>query len=114
MDDSYIDAPLILFSREPRVRDRAAAVDAFGSVLRRLKALEGLRVTAIRSSFFAGGMPMNVRVEGYDRARLASFSLPLDAYSYAYCNGTWAKLAIRERVEVTKKNGKFCSGLFRT
>ena len=96
------------------MRDRAAAVDAFGSVLRRLKAMEGLRVTAIRSSFFAGGMPMNVRVEGYDRARLASFSLPLDAYSYAYCNGTWAKLAIRERVEDTKKNGKFCSGLFRT
>ena len=75
-------------------------------MLRRLKAMERLRVTAIRSSFFAGGMRMNVGVEGQDRARLASFSLPLDAYSYAYCNGTWAKLAIRERVEDTKKKWK--------
>ncbi|PAN28220.1 hypothetical protein PAHAL_5G138800 [Panicum hallii] len=44
--------------------DRAAAVDAFETVLRRLKAMGELRVTAIRSCFCAGGMWMNVGVEG--------------------------------------------------
>ncbi|XP_062207032.1 transcription factor BHLH148-like [Phragmites australis] len=40
------------------------AVDVFETVLRRLKAMEGLRVTAIRSCFCAGGMWMIVGVEG--------------------------------------------------
>ncbi|RLN23384.1 transcription factor bHLH92-like [Panicum miliaceum] len=44
--------------------DRAAALDAFETVLRRLKSMEELRVTAIRSRFCPGGMWMNVRVEG--------------------------------------------------
>ncbi|CAO2194864.1 unnamed protein product [Urochloa humidicola] len=43
----------------------AAAVDAFEAVLRRLKDMrEELRVTAIRSCFCAGGMWMDVGVEG--------------------------------------------------
>ncbi|CAL4954282.1 unnamed protein product [Urochloa decumbens] len=44
--------------------DHATAVDAFETVLRRLKAMGELRVTAIRSCFSAGGMWMDVGVEG--------------------------------------------------
>ncbi|CAO2178053.1 unnamed protein product [Urochloa humidicola] len=44
--------------------DHAMAVDAFETVLRRLKAMEELRVTAIRSCFCVGGMWMDVGVEG--------------------------------------------------
>ncbi|KAJ1285639.1 hypothetical protein BS78_03G293500 [Paspalum vaginatum] len=47
----------------------AAVVDAFETVLRRLKAMEELHVTAIRSSFCAGSMWMDVRVEGQIPAR---------------------------------------------
>ncbi|XP_039813547.1 transcription factor BHLH148-like isoform X2 [Panicum virgatum] len=45
-------------------QDRAAAVDAFETVLLRLKAMAALRVTDIRSCFCTGGMWMNVGVEG--------------------------------------------------
>ncbi|KAL6616157.1 hypothetical protein ACP70R_038427 [Stipagrostis hirtigluma subsp. patula] len=41
----------------------SVAVDVFEMVLRRLKAMEELRVTAIRSCFCAGGMWMDVGVE---------------------------------------------------
>ncbi|OEL23644.1 hypothetical protein BAE44_0015339 [Dichanthelium oligosanthes] len=44
--------------------DHATAVDVFEAVLRRLKAMEELRVTAIRSCFCAAGMWMDVGVEG--------------------------------------------------
>ncbi|CAO1946169.1 unnamed protein product [Urochloa humidicola] len=44
--------------------DHGMAVDAFETVLRRLKAMEELRVTAIRSCFCAVGMWMDVGVEG--------------------------------------------------
>ena len=54
------------------MRDRAAAVDAFEMVLRRLKAMAALRVTDIRSCFCTGGMWMNVGVEGQVHARLVS------------------------------------------
>ncbi|CAD6236545.1 unnamed protein product [Miscanthus lutarioriparius] len=45
-------------------QDHSTAVDAFERVLQRLKAMEELQVTAIRSRFCAGGMWMNVGVEG--------------------------------------------------
>ncbi|EES01548.1 transcription factor BHLH148 [Sorghum bicolor] len=45
-------------------QDHSTAVDAFEKVLQRLKAMEELQVTAIRSRFCAGGMWMNVGVEG--------------------------------------------------
>lgn len=45
-------------------QDHSMAVDAFERVLQRLKAMEELQVTAIRSRFCAGGMWMNVGVEG--------------------------------------------------
>ncbi|XP_034593211.1 uncharacterized protein [Setaria viridis] len=45
--------------------DHATAVDVFEAVLRRLKAMEELRVTAIRSCFCAGGMWMDVGVESH-------------------------------------------------
>ncbi|CAL4973769.1 unnamed protein product [Urochloa decumbens] len=44
--------------------DHATAVDAFETVLRRLKAMGELRVTAVRSCFCGGGMWMDVGVEG--------------------------------------------------
>ncbi|KAF8766170.1 hypothetical protein HU200_007670 [Digitaria exilis] len=44
--------------------DHATAVDVLEAVLRRLKAMEELRVTAIRSCFCGGGMWMDVGVEG--------------------------------------------------
>ncbi|WVZ68647.1 hypothetical protein U9M48_017563 [Paspalum notatum var. saurae] len=51
-------------------RSTAAVVDAFETVLRRLRAMEELHVTAIRSSFCASGsMWMDVRVEGQIPAR---------------------------------------------
>lgn len=43
----------------------AMAVDVFEAVLRRLKAMEELRVTAIRSCFCVGGMRMDVGVESH-------------------------------------------------
>ncbi|KAF8663871.1 hypothetical protein HU200_055206 [Digitaria exilis] len=44
--------------------DHATAVDVLEAVLRRLKAMEELRVTAIRSCFCGSGMWMDVGVEG--------------------------------------------------
>ena len=60
--------------------DQAAAVDAFETVLRRLKAMGALRVTAIRSCFCTGGMWMNVGVEGQVRARLVSHDTGCTVY----------------------------------
>jgi hypothetical protein len=48
-------------------QDHSMVIDAFERVLQRLKAMEELQVTAIRSRFSAGGMWMNVGVEGQVR-----------------------------------------------
>lgn len=52
-------------------QDHSMALGAFVRVLQRLKAMEGLQVTAIRTSFSAGGVSMNVGVEGQVRTRKA-------------------------------------------
>ncbi|XP_066312662.1 transcription factor BHLH148-like isoform X1 [Miscanthus floridulus] len=71
-------------------QDHSTVVNASERVLQRLKAMEELQVTAIRSRICAGGMWMNVGVEGQVRTHLVFFScrtsLTLDVtYTYVGC-----------------------------
>ena len=63
-------------------QDHSTAVNAFERVLQRLKAMEELQVTAIRSRFCAGGMWMNVGVEG--QVRYAPSFMPI--ITHCRCN----------------------------
>jgi hypothetical protein len=90
--------------------DRAAAVDAFETVLRRLKAMGELRVTAIRSCFCAGGMWMNVGVEGQVRAHLVSHDTGYMKIlgSFLQISGSRLLIAIRIKRVIYKYYGPLC------
>jgi len=75
-------------------QDHSTAVDAFEKVLQRLKAMEELQVTAIRSRFCAGGMWMNVGVEGQVRTRLVFFFFFVTIITHSRCNVYYVRCEI--------------------